>query len=91
MRFPTDVIWTALAAAGGIAKQLHIYVRTGEFSWPLLIARAVSSGFSGYMVASAMSIVRPEYAMVAAGVGGYIGAEAMDFLYSGVKAYFSRN
>jgi hypothetical protein len=79
--FTADLVWIVLAMVGGIAKYLDTYVRTGNApKIGLLVAHALVSGFSGYMVAQVALKIQPDWALVAAGVGGYLGTQGMDFI-----------
>lgn len=77
----SELIWVIVAMLGGIARYLDSYIRTGVAPrLGLLAAHALVSGFSGYMVAQAILQFSAHWAMVAAGVGGYLGTQGIDWL-----------
>lgn len=77
----TEVAWVLLAMIGGVARYLDTYLKSGNApKVGLLITHALVSGFSGYMVAQVMLKVQPDWALIAAGIGGYLGTQGMDFL-----------
>ena len=79
-----SLLFAVLAAAGGIARYLQEFTRgftRGKlFSLAVFCSFAFIGGFSGSMTAEAMKLIRPEWAYVAAGTGGFFGVEAMRFL-----------
>ena len=80
-KIPTEIIWTILAILGGVSKQINQTLNEKKkFDWRVFLSRTVVSGFSGYMFAQTASILHPEWALVAAGIGGYMGSEAIDFI-----------
>lgn len=82
-----QVFWFILAVAGGIARFLDAYLRTGVFpTIGMMIAHAVVSGFSGYMVAQVVLKIAPDWTLVAAGVGGYLGTQGIDWIASVLKS-----
>lgn len=81
--FTADIAWVIIAMIGGVARYLDQYVRTGVAPrLGLLFAHTVVSGFSGYMVAQSMLLISPAWALVAAGVGGYLGTQGLDWISS---------
>jgi len=71
---------------GGIARYLDKYLNSGSTpQFGMIIGHAVVSGFSGYMVAQVALKVQPDWALVAAGIGGYLGIQGLDWLSEVVK------
>lgn len=77
-----EIIYTATATAGGIAKYLHEYVKTGNFAFGMLLANIGISTFSGYMFASFSSFLglESQIAYSMAGLGGFMGVRALNFI-----------
>lgn len=81
MHFPSDLVWIIIALFGGIARYLDTYLKGKEtFSIPRMIANIIICGFSGYMCAEVMLLMYPSWALISAGIGGYAGVEALNFL-----------
>lgn len=82
-KIPTEIVYVAVAAAGGIARYLQHYLNGSPFSWSRMIAHAGVACFSGYMFYSfSIDILGfPEStAAVFTGLGGWMGAEALKLL-----------
>lgn len=76
-----EFIWVLVAMLGGVARYLDTYIRTGAAPrLGLLLAHALISGFSGYMVAQTVIQFSTQWALVAAGVGGYLGTQGLDWM-----------
>ena len=75
-----SLLVVVLATCGGIARYLQEFTGGKLFSVARFCAYAFVGGFSGYMFTQATLLLKPEWASVAAGVGGYWGVEAMKFL-----------
>ena len=73
--------WLALATFGGLARYLYMYLRKREVPiWPVMGAHILVSCFAGYMVASMIYMFDPKWVFIGAGIGGYMGTEALDWL-----------
>ena len=82
----TELVWILLAMMGGVARYLDTYLKSGNPpQWGRAVTHALVSGFSGYMVAQVALRVHPEWALVAAGVGGYLGTQGLDFVTEVIK------
>lgn len=77
--------YITLATTGGAARYLHAYLEGEPFSWPKLAAKCFISGFAGYMVASIAAKLSADWVHVAAGVGGFAGTQALDFIIAIAK------
>lgn len=78
-----EIMWVFLAMCGGVARYLDRYIRTGKApQLSMLASHTVVSGFSGFMVAQAVIKFQPDWALVAAGVGGYLGTQGLDWIAS---------
>lgn len=89
VRSTAELMWVLFAMAGGVARYLNMYLRTGAVpKMGLLFAHAVVSGFSGYVVAQVILRIEPDWAFVAAGVGGYLGTQGLDWAASVLRTRF---
>lgn len=81
MNIPAELIWIIIASIGAMAKYLDDYLRRHILiSFPKLMATMLVGGFTGYMLAELTEHYSPDYAKVAAGLGGFLGTRTMDFL-----------
>lgn len=78
--------YALIAVIGGIARYLDSYLK-GQTAptWSRMTAHAVVSGFSGYMAAHATLLIKPEWTFIVAGVAGYLGTQALDFMADVIK------
>lgn len=84
-----ELMWVLVAICGGVARALDGYTKTGVFpKVGMLFAHGVVSGFSGYMVAQVMLLVAPQWVLVGAGVGGYLGTQGLEWVASILKQRF---
>lgn len=92
-RIPTELIYVTTAAIGGIARYLQLYLNEDQFMWHHLLAHTFVSAFSGYMFFQfAHNIIgMDETAMpVIAGMGGWMGVEALKTIESIIKKRFKK-
>lgn len=90
--FGAEIMWVLIAMAGGIARYLDQYLKTG--SPPkigMLLAHAVVSGFSGYMMVQFVLRFSPDWSIIAAGAGGYLGTQGLDFISHTMKSKFGHD
>lgn len=90
LEFDTKQTFVMIAAVGGIAKHMSEYLKGAKFRIRQLLANTIVSGFSGYVFAEAAFQLNPEWSHVSAGIGGYMGAQALDFVFLLVKERFNR-
>lgn len=76
-----ELAWIIIAMMGGVARYLDSYLKSGAPpKWGMALGHAIVSGFSGYMVAQVAMKFEPDWALIAAGIGGYLGTQGLDFL-----------
>jgi len=82
-----EIAWIILAMMGGVARYLDSYLKSGDTpKLGMLLAHGLISGFSGYMIAQvALAVGRDDWALIAAGIGGYLGTQGLDFVSEMVK------
>lgn len=74
-----DLAWAVIAILGGIASYLDGFLKGKQTPTAgKMVAHAFVSGFSGYMVAQIVLLLKPEWVFVAAGMAGYLGTQALD-------------
>lgn len=81
-KIPPEWVYALLAMVGGAARYLNMYLVTGKFQWGNLVANIIISGFSGFifgLVANTMALPQT-MSLVFAGVGGFMGSNALEFL-----------
>lgn len=86
--FPTwnDLAWAVIAVLGGVARYLDSFLKGQQTpTWSRMAAHAFVSGFSGYMVAQAALLIKPEWAFISAGIAGYLGTQALDMTADLIK------
>lgn len=89
IRFTAEFLWLLLAVMGGISRYLDAYLRTGFIpKVGHIIAHAVVSGFSGFLVAEIIMRISPDWAQVAAGIGGYLGTQGIDWAADVLRSRF---
>lgn len=84
MRF----FWFIIAGIGGAARYLQDCLKGNRFHFGMFIGNVCLSGFSGLMFAlfgKTMSLPQ-DWHFVLAGVGGFMGANALEFITVAVKA-----
>lgn len=78
---PNELIWALIAAFGGIARFLDKFLREEEkLVAGRIIATVTVTSFTGWMAAEVCLLYYPNWAIIAAGVGGYAGTQIMDEL-----------
>lgn len=87
--FSAEIMWILIAMAGGIARYLDQYLKSGTPpKLGMLISHALVSGFAGFMMVQFVLHFSKDWAVIAAGAGGYLGTQALDFIASVFKAKF---
>lgn len=92
-KIPTEMIYVAMAAVGGIARYLQSYLYEGDFAWQHFIAHIIVSAFSGYMFYQfAINILglSTNVIPIIAGMGGWMGVEALKTIETFLKSRLKR-
>lgn len=87
-KVPAEIVYVLVAAAGGVARYLQHYLNDGGFTWQHFIAHVIVSSFSGYMFYNFANNVLgfPDNTVaIFAGLGGWMGVEALKMLESIIK------
>lgn len=81
-KFALELVYVAVAAIGGIARYLQIYLETGEFKFKRFVAHTFVSAFSGVMFGEAGLFFGLENVslFLLVGMGGYMGAETLKLI-----------
>lgn len=82
-KLPIEIFYVFIAAFGGLTRYLQSYLQEGRFAMRHLLAHIVVSSFSGFMFyqfANNTVVISDNLAAVIAGVGGWMGVSALDFL-----------
>jgi len=81
LKLPEEILILLLALFGGIARYLDTYLKGIEtFSISRMVATIVVCSFSGYMCSMFVNFFYPTWIYVSAGIGGYAGVEALNFI-----------
>jgi ABC-type anion transport system duplicated permease subunit len=87
-RVPIEIFYVLIAAFGGITRYLQFYLNEGAFAWQHFIAHVFISSFSGYMFyqfATNVLSLSDTTIPIFAGIGGWMGVEALKFLEAFLK------
>lgn len=86
-KLPIEIIMTALAIFGGVARYLNGYINGQGFKLSLFISSIVVSGFGGLMFGLlGLALDAPMYMLlVMAGLGGHFSDQTLKFIYELVK------
>jgi len=81
-QIPMEFAYGTLAILGGAARYFTVYAQEGKFNFRAFLASTFASGFSGYMFSLlGISLALPQpFIFMLAGVGGFMGDNAMKFL-----------
>lgn len=84
-----EILWVLVAMIGGVARSLDGYLSGNVFPGVAkLVAHGFVSGFSGYMVAQVLLRLSPDWALIGAGIGGYLGTQGLDWITLILKERF---
>lgn len=78
-----------LATSGGAARYLHGYLEGDRFSWKHFVANCFVSGFAGFIVSQIAGKLSPDWKYIAAGIGGFAGTQALDFIIYLIKKRYA--
>lgn len=83
-----EIIWVVVAVGGGVAKYMNTLLtsKSPTFEFLRFFARLTVGAFSGYMFARAAHIANPEWDIFAAGIGGWLGADGMEYAASFIRS-----
>lgn len=84
---PIEIIITALAVAGGIARYLNGYINGDGFKISIFLSSIFVSGFGGLMFGLLGSSMNLPLVMVSimSGMGGYFSEQTLKFVYEIIK------
>lgn len=93
-KVPTEIVYVAVAAAGGVTRYLQFYLNEGAFAWRHFVAHVFVSSFSGYMFYQfALNVLSfgENTIPVIAGLGGWMGVEALKFLEALIRKKYGKS
>lgn len=77
----TEIMIALWGLLGGIIRALDTAVRDNSMpSIGALLANILIAGFCGFLAAKMAGRIDPDWSMVAAGTGGYLGTRTFDVL-----------
>lgn len=77
----SDVIIALWGLLGGLFRALNTSLTTGVIpSTTHVVGNVMVAGFCGYLAAKIAGRIDPDWVMVAAGAGGYLGTQTVDIL-----------
>jgi hypothetical protein len=84
---PVEVLYVIIAAIGGGARYLSLYINGERFRLSMLCANLLLSGFSGFMFSlfGGSLGLESDIIYVMAGIGGFMGTETVKFIASKLK------
>jgi len=81
-----EILYAIVAVVGGLARSMGDYLHgKTPLAWHKILAQMVVSGFSGVMFADVMGKINPDWMFVASGIGGYMGVQAIEFLFDIIR------
>lgn len=89
MKIDVEGAWSIVAFCGGVARYLFNWMKLPQgspFGACRMLATGAAAGFTGLMTGSVVVLMgHPTWALVAAGIGGFMGTESMELLFDIAK------